>query len=632
MSQFVDNSVLKCVRDQAESLRGILADQKMQDHVDALDALISDIEGQRFAVGVVGMAKRGKSTLINALLGRSDDVVAPVDRFPATNVVTMFGYAAQEQAQVVFHDGRTQGISFQQIRQFACEDGNKGNVKGVKSIEVTGPFPGLHPGVFVVDTPGAGNAMCSIHEEILLNVLPRIDALLFLVTADDPIKQDELALLTRIRGHEVKKVIFVVNKADLCEKQELAEALEHNQRILARVGYGDVPIFEISAKKHWEGGADEGTLSLMNAVRMLITEERIAITKQRYSDRLTTIQKQIDDELKKRIEDAGLSEADREAEKREIQATKRKLASGKFQLESMFRSEWQDAIEKYERVLPRLRQETTQAYATLISKTSAAKIADISKIIHTDVVLKIQETVQPYAMELTRALSQAMIGLLQSSGQILVKTDINVGPPVATDMNMVADAAKIAVSAIPSLAVAGVAAALPAAIASMAPAAVALTWYNPLAWAAAGAAGVGGAATTAIATAVAPIATFLAPAAIAWAGYRAYSAWAATAQKNRNNLQIQVNKIIGECYEQILTTLSGLRRQESKITAAYFMAMEAKLQEAEDRLIALAANRIPRQQIIGWKDARANVMKCANADVDSAHKSSTPVLTNHFLG
>ena len=37
-----------------------------------------------------GKAKRGKSTLINALLGRRDDLLAPVDQLPASNVLCRF--------------------------------------------------------------------------------------------------------------------------------------------------------------------------------------------------------------------------------------------------------------------------------------------------------------------------------------------------------------------------------------------------------------------------------------------------------------------------------------------------------------------------------------------------------------
>jgi GTPase SAR1 family protein len=56
-------------------------------------------------LAVLGKAKRGKSTLINALLGRKDDTLAPIDKLPASSAITRFRYG-NEKAAVAFRDGR----------------------------------------------------------------------------------------------------------------------------------------------------------------------------------------------------------------------------------------------------------------------------------------------------------------------------------------------------------------------------------------------------------------------------------------------------------------------------------------------------------------------------------------------
>lgn len=117
---------------------------------------IEQYRGQRLTLAVLGKAKRGKSTLLNALLGRRDDLVAPVDRLPASNAITRFHWAKQESALVVFRDGRQLSIGFSQIRDFVTEEGNRDNRKQVDVVHVSGPFSGQDQFTELVDTPGAG--------------------------------------------------------------------------------------------------------------------------------------------------------------------------------------------------------------------------------------------------------------------------------------------------------------------------------------------------------------------------------------------------------------------------------------------------------------------------------------------
>lgn len=110
---------------------------------DKVKAIIEGLGDEKLMVAVMGKANRGKSTLINALLGRRDDVVAPVDRLPASSTVSCFSRAKGEKAAVTFQDGRKEAIPFARIREFVTEDGNPENKKGVQLLEIEGPFPNL---------------------------------------------------------------------------------------------------------------------------------------------------------------------------------------------------------------------------------------------------------------------------------------------------------------------------------------------------------------------------------------------------------------------------------------------------------------------------------------------------------
>ena len=120
---------------------------------DELDGLIKGVREQRFVIGVVGSAKRGKSTMINGLLGRRNDDCAPIGKFPATNVVSIFGHSENPSAKVIFSDNPAREITEHEIRLYVTEEHSPGNRKNVRSVEVLGPFAGLEMGSIWLTPP-----------------------------------------------------------------------------------------------------------------------------------------------------------------------------------------------------------------------------------------------------------------------------------------------------------------------------------------------------------------------------------------------------------------------------------------------------------------------------------------------
>jgi ribosome biogenesis GTPase A len=257
----------------------------LNERADALEEYIERARKQRFSVGVVAQAKRGKSTLINGLLGRNDDMLAPIDLFPATNVVSCFANGTPEKARILFigDDEKSSGkiISFEDIKQYACEEHNPDNRKEVKVIEVVGPFPRLGEDVLLVDTPGADNALNRVHDIVLLEFLPKLDVVIFLVTADAPLVASEVELLKQIRKNDVRKLLFAMNKVDKVDADELRQGLQHNRKILAEAGFEGASIFEISAKNFHATGEDPGTERLIKTLGNVIEEGRAGVIAER---------------------------------------------------------------------------------------------------------------------------------------------------------------------------------------------------------------------------------------------------------------------------------------------------------------------------------------------------------------
>jgi hypothetical protein len=99
---------------------------------------------------VAGEAKRGKSTLVNALLGRE---VLPVGVTPLTAVATTVLQGAGDGIEVAFTDGHTDWLPLSALPDFCTERGNPGNCRHVSTITVGLDAPILARGVEIVDTP-----------------------------------------------------------------------------------------------------------------------------------------------------------------------------------------------------------------------------------------------------------------------------------------------------------------------------------------------------------------------------------------------------------------------------------------------------------------------------------------------
>ncbi|MGQ9730658.1 MAG: dynamin family protein [Candidatus Zipacnadales bacterium] len=209
--------------------------------------------GDRLAAGtfnlvVFGEFKRGKTTLINALIG--DDLL-PMAIVPLTSVVTVLRYATEETIEVEFLDGRKKDIKRETLADYVTEKGNPENRKGVKLVRIGIPSDLLRNGIQLVDTPGVG----SVYEhntEAARSFLPHVDGAILLVASDPPISRGECEFLREIQPH-VARLFVVQNKIDHLRPDELKESLEFTYNVLQTVLPTDgFTVFPLSAREALE--------------------------------------------------------------------------------------------------------------------------------------------------------------------------------------------------------------------------------------------------------------------------------------------------------------------------------------------------------------------------------------------
>jgi predicted GTPase len=210
-----------------------------------LEQALDRLEHERVNLVVVGEFKRGKSTLINALLGRR---LLPTGVVPLTSIVTLVRNGERERLIVRLLDGRELERPLDELRSFVTESENPGNEKGVDIVVAELPHPLLASGLQLVDTPGLGSVHAH-NSEAARSFFPQIDAVLVVLSADQPLSQVELELVQDFVA-SIPKLFFCVNKLDLLDPEERRISMEFVRARLAEFfSEGEVELYGVSARE-----------------------------------------------------------------------------------------------------------------------------------------------------------------------------------------------------------------------------------------------------------------------------------------------------------------------------------------------------------------------------------------------
>ncbi len=204
--------------------------------------LLARISEGRFFVACIGQFKRGKSTLLDALVG---EPILPTGIVPVTTVPTVLRYGDQRSARVLIDD-RWRTVRTEELARYVSEELNPENKKRVEGVEVFLSSPLLAAGMCLVDTPGVGSVFAG-NTETTKEFIPQIDAAILVVGADPPISGEELALIEAVAAN-VDEILVVLNKVDRVSLAEREQASVFAAKVLgSRLKKPVERIYEISA-------------------------------------------------------------------------------------------------------------------------------------------------------------------------------------------------------------------------------------------------------------------------------------------------------------------------------------------------------------------------------------------------
>jgi len=212
-------------------------DRGRDDLAARLDQVAERLARTETVVCVVGEFKKGKSALINALLGSP---VCPVDDDLATTTVTVVRYAADPAAVVRRREGGeliVEAIPVADVDTWVAERDGADRSRGVEVVEVDLPNAFLERGVALVDTPGVGG-LNAAHAAATLAFLPSADALVFVTDASAELSGPELAFLASAR-QAGPPILIAVTKMDIYPEWRRIVAIDAGH--LRAMGVDDEP-------------------------------------------------------------------------------------------------------------------------------------------------------------------------------------------------------------------------------------------------------------------------------------------------------------------------------------------------------------------------------------------------------
>lgn len=195
-----------------KALRRALGEKAVRQILADCGRVRSRMEGP-FQLIVTGDFKRGKSTLINALLGEK---AAPTAVTPETVTLNRMGYGSPFRIQAVLKDRKRVELSREELNRDALKELMLQLPAPVEYVDVQLENPLLQE-INLIDTPGLGDFMEAFDQRVA-DYLASADALIYVVSARSPLSYTEQVFLSAaVMPQSFSQVYLVVNMADTLE-------------------------------------------------------------------------------------------------------------------------------------------------------------------------------------------------------------------------------------------------------------------------------------------------------------------------------------------------------------------------------------------------------------------------------
>lgn len=229
-------------------LKNITEYSNLLDNLSEIRQQIQRLEYQHvlpeFRLAIVGEFSRGKSNLINCILGQE---ILPVGSLPTTSTLISIFPHPDNQMEIYLPNKPVEirPLSIESWDNLLATDPTGNNQEILAKIRLKLDNSWLQKiNVELVDTPGAGD-LSSQRSALIFDLLSQCDAAVLVISATIPLSLTEIAFLEQeIIGRHIPHILVVVSKLDTVRKEERQSVFDSIIYRLNQV-YPNIPVLPL---------------------------------------------------------------------------------------------------------------------------------------------------------------------------------------------------------------------------------------------------------------------------------------------------------------------------------------------------------------------------------------------------
>jgi len=239
-------------------------------YLERIDIISKKLQNEKFSIGITGIMNAGKSTMLNALLGKEILGTAVV---PETANLTILKYSQKQFAKVNYWNkdefkkiedsgvnlksiekfikqtkehfgdkleryitdaGKHEEVEIENLSSYTSAKSSNMRCNLVKSVELYSDLRFLKDGVEIVDTPGLDDPIVQ-REEITLAYVSDCDLLVHLMNVNQSAtKKDVDFIIDSVIYQNISRLLVVITRIDTVSEEELEEVIQYTKQSIKK--------------------------------------------------------------------------------------------------------------------------------------------------------------------------------------------------------------------------------------------------------------------------------------------------------------------------------------------------------------------------------------------------------------